>query len=29
MLNVKGVGESKFDKYGHLFLDCLQSYAAK
>lgn len=28
MLRVKGVGESKFDKYGHLFLDVLQSYAA-
>ncbi|QRG67563.1 DNA helicase RecQ [Brevibacillus choshinensis] len=29
MLKVKGVGESKFDKYGHLFLDCLQTYAAE
>lgn len=29
MLQVKGVGESKFEKYGQLFLDCLQDYAAQ
>ena len=29
MLQIKGVGESKFDKYGHLFLDCLQAYVAE
>ncbi|MGV3139235.1 DNA helicase RecQ [Brevibacillus agri] len=28
MLKIKGVGEAKFDKYGHLFLECLQNYAA-
>ncbi|MGN7469117.1 DNA helicase RecQ [Brevibacillus sp. SAFN-007a] len=28
MLQIKGVGEAKFDKYGHLFLECLQNYAA-
>ena len=28
MLKIKGVGESKFDKYGQLFLECLQNYAA-
>lgn len=27
MLTVKGVGEAKFDKYGQLFLECLQKYA--
>jgi ATP-dependent DNA helicase RecQ len=29
MLQIKGVGESKFDKYGQLFLDCLQDYEAQ
>lgn len=29
MLQVKGVGEAKFDKYGQLFLDCLQDYASQ
>lgn len=29
MLQVKGVGESKFEKYGRIFLDCLQDYAAQ
>ncbi|QDS37130.1 DNA helicase RecQ [Brevibacillus brevis] len=28
MLKIKGVGEAKFDKYGELFLECLQNYAA-
>jgi ATP-dependent DNA helicase RecQ len=27
MLGVKGVGESKFEKYGAMFLACLQAYA--
>jgi len=26
MLAIKGVGESKFEKYGHVFLDCIQKY---
>ncbi|NRR19498.1 DNA helicase RecQ [Brevibacillus sp. MS2.2] len=28
MLQIKGVGEAKFEKYGELFLECLQNYAA-
>ncbi|MFC8684642.1 DNA helicase RecQ [Brevibacillus porteri] len=28
MLKIKGVGEAKFEKYGELFLECLQNYAA-
>ncbi|MED4569055.1 DNA helicase RecQ [Brevibacillus agri] len=28
MLKIKGVGEAKFEKYGQLFLECLQNYAA-
>ncbi|GEC92059.1 DNA helicase RecQ [Brevibacillus brevis] len=27
MLKIKGVGEAKFEKYGELFLECLQNYA--
>lgn len=29
MLQVKGVGEAKYEKYGQLFLECLQHYAAQ
>ena len=29
MLQIKGVGEAKFDKYGQPFLDCLQVYEEK
>lgn len=29
MLQIKGVGASKFDKYGEMFLECLQQYAAQ
>jgi ATP-dependent DNA helicase RecQ len=29
LLQIKGVGEAKYDKYGRFFLDCLQDYAAK
>ncbi len=29
MLAIKGVGESKFDKYGRAFLECLQAYAGQ
>lgn len=29
MLQIKGVGEAKFDKYGQPFLDCLQVYEAQ
>ncbi|MED1916594.1 DNA helicase RecQ [Bacillus thuringiensis] len=28
ILQIKGVGEAKFEKYGELFLECLQNYAA-
>ncbi|MFF2532029.1 DNA helicase RecQ [Brevibacillus sp. NPDC058079] len=28
MLQIKGVGEAKFEKYGELFLECLQNYTA-
>ncbi|UFJ40307.1 DNA helicase RecQ [Brevibacillus humidisoli] len=28
-LTVKGVGESKFEKYGQAFLECLRAYAAE
>lgn len=28
MLQVKGVGEAKYEKYGERFLDCLRTYAA-
>ncbi|MCM3143444.1 DNA helicase RecQ [Brevibacillus sp. MER 51] len=27
MLQIKGVGEAKFEKYGELFLECLQNYS--
>ncbi|USG65577.1 DNA helicase RecQ [Brevibacillus ruminantium] len=27
MLTVKGIGAAKFEKYGHIFLTCLQEYA--
>lgn len=29
MLQVKGVGEAKYEKYGELFLECLQNYMAQ
>ncbi|MGG3885692.1 DNA helicase RecQ [Brevibacillus panacihumi] len=29
MLQVKGVGEAKYEKYGVLFLECLQNYMAQ
>lgn len=29
MLQVKGVGEAKYEKYGELFLECLQNYVAQ
>lgn len=29
MLQVKGVGEAKYEKYGELFLECLQKYVAQ
>ncbi|CAI9005213.1 putative ATP-dependent DNA helicase RecQ [Brevibacillus sp. IT-7CA2] len=28
MLQIKGVGDAKFEKYGELFLECLQNYVA-
>ena len=29
ILQVKGVGEAKYEKYGQLFLECLQNYVAQ